>query len=452
MKCPRVIIAGTASGSGKTTAVCALLTLLKRRQIGVRSCKCGPDYIDTMFHRSVLGIPCTNLDPFFCSEAQLRGLLARNAGQGLTVIEGVMGYYDGTGKTGTEYSTYTVARETGSPVVLVLNARGASASLLATIEGFRNFLPDSHISGVIFNQITPMTYQSLVKQMAARFGDGIRPIGYLPKLPENCQFGSRHLGLVTAAEIQDLAQRLDRIADLCAPTLDLDALLAVAETAEALGRVPCEVPALPPIHLAVARDAAFCFYYEDTLRLFRELGAKLLPFSPLADEPVPEQADGLLLGGGYPELYASRLEANRVCRESVRDAVCGGMPTIAECGGFQYLGRELEGHSMCNVLAHESHNTGKLVRFGYVTLTSHNDDLFGPAGMTLPAHEFHYYDSTDNGNGYTARKPNGTNWECAAVSETLYAGYPHLYLPAVPDAAVSFYRKCITYHRRKENL
>ena len=445
---PRVLIAGTSSGSGKTTAVCTILTLLKRRGIGVTSCKCGPDYIDPMFHESVLGIPSANLDPFFCDGNLLRTLLAESGGE-MTVIEGVMGYYDGTGADGMDNSTFSVAEKTDMPVILVVNAKGASASLLAVIEGFLNFVPDSRIKGVIFNNITAMTYAMLKKQTEARFGNRLKVVGYIPKLSEDCILGSRHLGLVTAAEIGDLRQKLDKIADLCADTLDLDALSEIAQTADPIEYSPSVIPKLPNVKIAVARDAAVCFYYKDTLHLLEKMGAELAYFSPLAGEPIPENAHGLLLGGGYPELYADMLERNEMTRESIRHAIENGLPTIAECGGFQYLGQTLEGRKMCGVLHHDSTNTGKLVRFGYVTLTAKTDGLFGPAGTTFRAHEFHYYDSTDNGNAFTAVKSNGRSWDCVQYTDTLYAGYPHLFLPANIPAAEAFYRKCLAYKEKK---
>lgn len=445
---PRVLIAGTSSGSGKTTAVCAVLTLLKRRGIGVTACKCGPDYIDPMFHESVLGIPSANLDPFFCDENLLRHLLAQS-GDELSVIEGVMGYYDGTGTSGTDNSTFTVAQKTGTPVILVVNAKGASTSLLAVIDGFLNFHPDSRICGVIFNNITAMTYTMLKKQTEKRFGERIRTVGYIPKLPEDCVLGSRHLGLVTAAEIGDLREKLDRIADLCEETLDTEALSEIAREAEPLEYTPPDIPELPDVKIAAARDAAFCFYYKDTLNLLEKMGAELAYFSPLENEPVPENASGLLLGGGYPELYAETLEKNEISRESIRRAIENGLPAIAECGGFQYLGQTLGGRKMCGVLTHDSENTGKLVRFGYVTLTSRTDGLFGKAGVTFRGHEFHYYDSTDNGNAFTAVKSNGRNWECVRYNDTLYAGYPHLFLPANLPAAEAFYKKCLDYKEKK---
>ena len=445
---PRVVIAGTASGSGKTTAVCTVLTLLKRRGVNVKACKCGPDYIDPTFHAAVLGVESANLDPFFCDNALLRRLLNENAGKDLTVIEGVMGYYDGTGENGTDNSTYTVASETDSPVILMLDGKGAAASLLAQAEGFLRFRSDSRIKGVLFNRITAGTYAYLEKLMRNRFGDAVVPVGYIPAFPAEYAIPSRHLGLVTAGEIEDLQTRINAVADLCGDTVDLDRLFAVARTAGELDVQTPAIPQLDPVKIAAAKDAAFCFYYKDTFRLLENMGAELLPFSPLGNEPVPAGASGLLLGGGYPELYAERLEKNTIAKESIKNAVWSGLPTIAECGGFQYLGKALDGHAMCGVLEHESADTGRLVRFGYVTLTAKEDGLLGPAGTQLPGHEFHYWDSTFNGASFTAEKPNGKRWDCAIHTPTLYAGYPHLFLPANPEAAEAFYRKCLAY---KEN-
>ena len=446
---PRVLIAGTASGSGKTTAACAVLTLLKRRGIKVNSCKCGPDYIDPMFHAAVLGVPCANLDPFFCDGALLRRLLKENAGEDLSVIEGVMGYYDGTGASGTDNSTFTVADKTGTPVILTVDGRGAAASLLAVIEGFLRFAPNSRIKGVLFNRMKPHTYQSVCALMRARFGDEAIPVGYIPEFPEEYRIPSRHLGLVTAAEISGLTEKINAVADLCENTVDIDKIISIAQTVEEITDKAPEIPALPPITIAVAKDAAFCFYYADTLRLLEKMGAALLPFSPLNNEPVPRSADGLLLGGGYPELYAGQLEKNTITKERVRRAGAGGMPTIAECGGFQYLGKTLDGRAMCGVLDHESQNAGKLTRFGYVTLTAKKDGLLGPAGTVLRGHEFHYWDSTENGDGFLAEKTSGKSWPCVVSTPTLYAGYPHLYLYASIPAAEAFYRKCLEYKEKR---
>ena len=360
-----------------------------------------------------------------------------------------MGYYDGTGETGTDNSTFTVAKETGTPVILVVDGKGAAASLLAVIEGFLRFQPNSGVKGVLFNRIKPHTYHNICALMRARFGDEVIPVGSIPEFPEEYRIPSRHLGLVTAGEIAGLTEKINAVADLCENTVDINKIISIAQTAEEITDEAPEIPALPPVNIAVAKDAAFCFYYADTLHLLEKMGATLLPFSPLANQPVPKEADGLLLGGGYPELYAERLAINEITKESVRRAVACGMPAIAECGGFQYLGKLLDGKAMCGVLDHESANAGKLVRFGYVTLTAQRDGLLGPAGTALRGHEFHYWDSTDNGDGFIAKKPNGKRWDCVVYTPTLYAGYPHLFLYADIPAAEAFYRKCLAYKEKE---
>ena len=445
MRLPRILIAGTSSSSGKTTATCVLLELLKRRGIRVRACKCGPDYIDPMFHKQVSGIPCTNLDPFFCDKNLLRHLLCSNGGEQITVMEGVMGYYDGTSLKGTDNSTFTVADSTDSPVILVVDAKGSAASLLAVIEGFLHFVPESHIMGILFNRMTQLNYNSIRSLMNDRLGDSVIPVGFIPVLPEECHIPSRHLGLVTAAEIDGLTERLNKAADLCESSIDLDAVLAIADKAQELDFTAPHVPHLGGINLAVAFDNAFCFYYESTFKMMEKMGAVIRFFSPLADEEVPAGSHGLMIGGGYPELYAGRLESNIHSRESVYRAISSGMPTIAECGGFQYLGDKLDSHKMCGVLNHSSFKTDHLVRFGYITLRSRKNGLLGPAGTELKAHEFHYWDSSSNGDAFTAEKPGGKKWECGVLTDTLYAGYPHLFLPADVGAAEEFYKKCLNY-------
>ena len=450
MRCPRVLISGTSSASGKTTAVCAVIALLKRRGLDVKAFKCGPDYLDPTFHETVTGVACTNLDPFFCDADQLRRLLCENSGRDISVVEGVMGFYDGTGFSGTENSTYSVSQMVKAPVILVVPAKGASTSLLAVIEGFLSFAPENGIRGVLFSGISPSTYQMTKQLMRQRFDGRVVPIGFIPNLPEDCTIPSRHLGLVSAQEIDDMSARLDKIADICEDTIDIGALVSIAENADEISYTVPETRRHENVSIAVAKDQAFFFYYHDFLDLLVRMGAQINYFSPLADEPVPQGAHGLIIGGGYPELHARQLEANNTARRSVLQAVSSGLPTIAECGGFQYLGRRLEGRAMCGALGHDSYDCKKLVRFGYVTLTSKRDGLFGKAGTVLRGHEFHYYDSTEVGEDFVARKPNGKEWTCAFTTETLYAGYPHLHLSSSIPAVESFYDKCLQYKRRQK--
>ena len=441
---PRVLLAGTNSGCGKTTLTCAILQALVDRGLAVSSCKCGPDYIDPMFHSRIIGTKSTNLDPFFFSRDTLCSLLEKNArGRRLSVIEGVMGYYDGIGITDPRASTYEVAKATDSPAVLVVGVGGASLSVLAVIQGFLTLYPDNNIRGVILNRCSPMLYPALAEEIRRRFGPGVTPLGYLPPLPE-CTLESRHLGLVTAAEVTGLREKLSRLSCQAQETIDLDGLLRLADQAAPLAFTP--PPSLPcrePVRIAVARDTAFCFYYEDSLDVLRDMGAELVDFSPLSDHSLPENIQGLYLGGGYPELRARELSDNTAMRQSIRAALEGGLPCIAECGGFMYLTEHIAGFPMVGFLPGGCEDKGHLVRFGYVNLTARRDNLLCRAGETIRGHEFHRWDADDPGDGFTARRESGRSWNCAVVSPTLYAGFPHFHFCANPSFAENFYSACL---------
>ena len=440
---PRFLLAGTNSGCGKTTVTCAVLQALADRGLKVGAFKCGPDYIDPMFHSRIIGAPCSNLDPFFFAPETMRSLLAENGeGRDVNVIEGVMGYYDGLSLEEPMASTHNAAMATDTPVVLVLGARGASLSLLAQIRGFLDFCPQAPIRGVILNQCSPMSYAGLRDAILRHFGGRVRPLGCLPPVPE-AALESRHLGLVTAAEVADLKEKLHLLSLQAEKTLDLDGLLALAREAEPLEACPPELPRLGRARIAVARDKAFCFYYADSLRVLEDLGAELVGFSPLSDPALPEDIQGLYLGGGYPELYAEELSRNESMRLSVRSALEGGLPCIAECGGFMYLTGSIAGKPMAGYLPGDSRDTGKLVRFGYVTLRAKEDNLLCRAGEEIRGHEFHHWDSDHTGDGFRASKPSGRGWDCVFSTPRLYAGYPHFHFRANPEFAVNFYKTCL---------
>ena len=439
---PRLLLAGTNSGCGKTTLVSGLLFALRRRGENLCAFKCGPDYIDPMFHASALHTPCRNLDLQFVDENTLRYLMARGSeGFSLAVVEGVMGYYDGVGLT-TQASSYTVARATDTPAVLVVDARGAAHSVLAVIHGFLTLHPDSGIRGVILNRCSAMFYPKLRQAILDTFGGRVEPLGYLPVM-KDCTLESRHLGLITAQEMTDLQEKLTILADQIEKSVDIPGLLALAASAPELlwERPPLPAPG-SPVRIAVARDKAFCFYYEDNLDLLRSLGAEIVPFSPLEDAALPENIQGLYLGGGYPELYTEALAANESMRRGIRKALEGGLPCIAECGGFLYLLEKLDGADMVGFLPGSGRNTGKLARFGYVNLVAETDNLLCAAGECIPAHEFHYYDTDNNGATFRAQKADGRTWACGHANMRLYAGFPHFHFYAKPTMAARFLDAC----------
>lgn len=451
---PRILLTAPASGSGKTLITCGILQALVNRGMKVTSFKCGPDYIDPMFHGRVIGTRSRNLDTFFTDTETTRYLFAENASDcDIAVTEGVMGYYDGLGGIRTEGSTYDVAAALAIPAVLIVSCRGASLSILAMIKGFLEYRPDSRIKAVILNQISPMIYGQLKPLIEEKLG--VKVLGYVPKLTD-LNLESRHLGLVLPGEIEALKEKLNRLAAVLEETLDLDAFCALAEDTEELTIQVPEIPVLEElgkIRLAVAADDAFCFTYQDNLKLLETMGAELVFFSPLQDEKLPEAVDGMILSGGYPELHAKALSENVSMRTSVKTAIEAGMPCIAECGGFLYLHRELEGSDgvffpMAGVLDAKAYRTDRLGRFGYITLTAEEDQLLGKAGMEIRGHEFHYWDSEQCGNSFHAKKPVGKReWDCVNSSKSLYAGFPHLFFWSNPQAAYEFLKKCEEYHR-----
>lgn len=452
---PRLMLAAASSGSGKTTIACAILQALTRMGEHPVSFKCGPDYIDPMFHRQVLGIPSRNLDLFFSDEATAAYLLQKNSENfSLAFIEGVMGYYDGIATT-TEASSWQLAKATQTPVVLVLNCKGMSVSIAAQLGGYLSYQPDSQIKGVILNQVSKSIYPEIKALIEQRYDVAV--CGYMPKMSD-CSLESRHLGLVTAEEIGDLQQRLEKLGEQAMQTIDLPLLLKIAAQAPALAVPAVQLPAPnpTPLRIGVARDKAFSFYYADNLELLEQLGAQLVEFSPLHDPQLPDDLDGLLLGGGYPELYADTLSQNRTLMAQIKASLQNGLPCIAECGGFQYLCEQLEGadsksYPMVGFLPGSSFRTPSLRRFGYVRLTAQKDNLLCKKGEGFAAHEFHYWDSQHCGNGRIAQKPyRRSSWECVVCDENFWAGYPHLYFYADVQMAKNFLNRCNRFHTQKE--
>ena len=443
------LLAAPRSGSGKTTMTCALLMALKRRGCAPCAFKSGPDYIDPMFHRAVLGVESRNLDLFFSAPETVRTLYAKGAaGHGAAVCEGAMGFYDGLGGVSDRASAWHLADTLGLPVLLVVEPKGQSLTLAAELKGLDSFRTPSHIAGILLNNCTARMHALLAPMLEEE--TGLPVLGFLPKLPE-AVIGSRHLGLYTAAEVENLQQKLALLADAAEEHIDWPRLLALCE------KEPPALPAraeTPParVRIAVAQDEAFCFTYAETLEAFRDAGAEVVFFSPLRDTALPENIGGLYLPGGYPELHARELSENTSLLREIKRKIESGLPTAAECGGFLYLGQSLtdaEGQSwpMAGVLPGEAKDAGRLVRFGYATLSADSDSLLFRAGESFPIHEFHHWDSTANGVALAAKKPvGGAEWRCGFVNEHFYAGFPHLYWAGTPlpqrfAAAAENYRR-----------
>ena len=443
------LLAAPRSGSGKTTMTCALLMALKRRGCAPCAFKSGPDYIDPMFHRAVLGVESRNLDLFFSAPETVRTLYAKGAaGHGAAVCEGAMGFYDGLGGVSDRASAWHLADTLGLPVLLVVEPKGQSLTLAAELNGLVNFRTPSHIAGILLNNCTARMHALLAPMLEEE--TGLPVLGFLPKLPE-AVIGSRHLGLYTAAEVENLQQKLALLADAAEEHIDWPRLLALCEKEPPALPVQPETPPAR-VRIAVAQDEAFCFTYAETLEAFRDAGAEVVFFSPLRDTALPENIGGLYLPGGYPELHARELSENTSLLREIKRKIESGLPTAAECGGFLYLGQSLtdaEGQSwpMVGVLPGEAKDAGRLVRFGYAALSADSDSMLFRAGESFPIHEFHHWDSTANGVALAAKKPvGGAEWRCGSVNEHFYAGFPHLYwagtsLPQRFAAAAENYRR-----------
>ena len=443
------LLAAPRSGSGKTTMTCALLMALKRRGCAPCAFKSGPDYIDPMFHRAVLGVESRSLDLFFSAPETVRTLYAKGAaGHGAAVCEGAMGFYDGLGGVSDRASAWHLADTLGLPVLLVVEPKGQSLTLAAELKGLVNFRTPSHIAGILLNNCTARMHALLAPMLEKE--TGLPVLGFLPKLPE-AVIGSRHLGLYTAAEVENLQQKLALLADAAEEHIDWPRLLALCEKEPPALPVQPETPPAR-VRIAVAQDEAFCFTYAETLEAFRDAGAEVVFFSPLRDTALPENIGGLYLPGGYPELHARELSENTSLLREIKQKIESGLPTAAECGGFLYLGQSLtdaEGQSwpMAGVLPGEAKDAGRLVRFGYAALSADSDSLLFRAGESFPIHEFHHWDSTANGTALAAKKPvGGAAWRCGFINEHFYAGFPHLYWAGTPlpqrfAAAAENYRR-----------
>lgn len=432
---PRILVAAPGSGSGKTLLTTGLLTLFQNRGIRCRSFKCGPDYIDPMFHKYVLGIDSCNLDSFFLPEEELRVLFRKRAADAeLSILEGVMGYYDGIGGNSTAASTYEVAKITDTPVILVLDGKGSSLSLAAQVKGFLDYRKDSHICGVILNKTNKMVGERLRPEIEKL---GLRYLGAVP-VCETMDIKSRHLGLTMPQEQSELRGHLNAFAKQLEECLNVEGILELAGYSKKDEIRHIDSESEPPTRrMAVAMDEAFCFYYQENMDFLRQHGWEVVPFSPLHDTALPEQVHAILLGGGYPELYAKELSVNEPMLASIRNAHAEGIKILAECGGFLYLQEHLEDEMgncwpMAGLIHADGFRTEKLGRFGYISLMQNG-------AVRIKGHEFHYWDSTAPGSAFRAEKPQSDRgWDCMYRTDSLLAGFPHLYYLSGPDLILSF--------------
>ncbi len=437
---PRILIAGANSGCGKTSITCGILKALTDKGLKIQSYKCGPDYIDPMLHSHITGMDCRNLDPFFSTEEDLRYLMAKDSRKAdFTVTEGVMGYYDGIGVS-CEKSTHTVSVATMSPVILILNVKGMSHTMIPLIKGMLAYR-DNPVKGVILNRCSKGLFGMMKPVIEEELG--IRAVGYFPET-EGIHIGSRHLGLMTAAEITNLDEVITLLGVTAASCIDLNLLLEIGRKASPLPVV--EAPALPAkrARIAVAWDKAFCFYYRENLEILEQLGAELVYFSPTRDTELPEGTGGIYLGGGYPETYRRNLSMNVSMRAAIRDAVRRGCPVFAECGGFMYSCENLietDGSAMpmLALVDTDVEMTRRLsMDFGYVYVEALKDTAYFDKGTVIRAHEFHYSRAHRRGDACLMKKATGRSWEGIYVKDRVFAGYPHFYFHNCKDLAGRF--------------
>nr|WP_231116181.1 cobyrinate a,c-diamide synthase [Motilibacter rhizosphaerae] len=443
MSIPRVVLAAPASGHGKTTVTTGLLAAFAHRGLAVSPHKVGPDYIDPGYHALAAGRLGRNLDAFLCGEERIVPMFLHGAaGADLAVVEGVMGLYDGASGRGELASTAQIAKLLRAPVVLVVDPSSQGRSVAALVHGFATFDPGVRLGGVILNRVASERHEQIVRDALEEIG--VPVLGALPR-SDAIAAPSRHLGLVPVAERSaasvSTVRALGELVDAC---VDLDALHDLARTAPPLSAAAWDprvavgdpVPGRPRI--AVASGAAFTFSYAETAELLRAAGAEVVPVDPLRDESLPEGARGLVVGGGFPEMYAAELSANEPLRASVLALAASGAPIAAECAGLLYLAKRLDGKEMCGVLDIEARMTGQLT-LGYREAVAVSDSVLARTGERVRGHEFHRTACTRPAVGGTSPA-----WQWAGgaaegfVSGGVHASYLHVHWAGAPGIAARF--------------
>jgi cobyrinic acid a,c-diamide synthase len=437
---PRLVVAGTHSGVGKTTVATGLLAALRKAGHRPAGAKVGPDFIDPGYHALASGRPPRNLDAWLCGAEVIPALAARAAaGADVLVVEGVMGLFDGSAD-GTPSSTADVARLLDAPVVLVVDAGAMSASVAALVHGFLTFDRSVRLGGVVLNQVGSPAHEIQLREALAPLGVAV--LGAVGR-DDRLTWRDRHLGLVPVAERPAaVAEALDRLAAAVAERIDLDAVMRLAASAPRLpvGPVPLPSSSADSVRVAVAAGAAFTFTYTDTLDALAAAGAEVVPFDPLRDEALPKAVDGLIAGGGFPEVYAAELAANQPMLDDVRRRIDAGLPTWAECGGLLWLCRSLDGRAMAGVVPADAEMTGRLT-LGYRAATVTGPSPIGGPGAVVRGHEFHYSTVAPAGDALLFRSRFGERSDGFATP-TLLATYLHHHPGGDPTAVARFVTTC----------
>jgi cobyrinic acid a,c-diamide synthase len=444
------MIAGTGSGCGKTTVACALLAAFRDMGKHIAAFKCGPDYIDPMFHKKIIFANSYNLDIFLMGEENVRHALwhhGKNAD--LCIIEGVMGLYDGVKNTGYSSSNH-LAEITNTPVVLVVGTKGKSNSVCAEIYGYINY-EKNNICAVILNNTSAAMYpfyKNMIEQNLS-----VDVIGFMPELPE-AQIESRNLGLVSPNEIAGIQNKIAILAENAKLYIDLEKLQAISKKAKPLEIKNDLIQNITPKYspkIYIAGDEAFCFFYEDNHELLKAFGANLCFFSPLHDKKIPNDADGIILWGGYADLWAKKLADNISMKESIKDKIQNKVPVYAECGGCIYLQESLtnlngDTYQMAGIINGNAKMTSRLLNFGYAELTANKNNMLCEKNEKINAHSFRYFESENERNAFTAvKKSSGAAYDCIFAEDNIFAGYLYLHFWGNTNFAKRFVEACQKY-------
>jgi cobyrinic acid a,c-diamide synthase len=447
-----LLVAGTASGVGKTTVAMAIMAAMKKRGLVVQPFKGGPDFLDTSHHTQICGRSARNLDTWMLSNDENLNVMRHSTrGADVLVVEGMMGLFDGKDGNTEAGSSAEIAKLLKLPVVLVIDAAKSARSVAAVVLGFESFDPELQLAGVILNRVGSERHFQMLKTAIAS-ACRTRLLGWLPRDP-TIAIAERHLGLHAAEQNllnghDSVETRIDTLADLAERHLNIDALLQLRCGLPLDKTSPGSLTTTQPaIRIGVANDSAFSFYYEDNFDLLRHHGAEIIPFSPLHDKHLPENLDALYLGGGYPELYAKQLSCNQSMLDGVRAFAASDKPIYAECGGMLYLSEHLkttsaEIYPMAGVLPHATEMTNSLVQFGYVTVAFTEDCLLGPQGTIIRGHSFHYSRIAAHGETATSYKVqysmSGREEKEGFRRNNVLASYIHLHFRANPAVAEYF--------------
>lgn len=450
----RLIIGGTGSGVGKTTVTIGLMSALKKKGYIVQGFKCGPDYIDPTYHTAVTGRVSRNIDSWMMKHEMVKEIVNRGGvGADISIIEGVMGFFDGRDPMNNQGSTAEISIITETPVVLVVNCSSMARSAAAIVKGFQVFLKETNIVAVIANQVGSESHFKIVK-MAVEQECGIPVLGYLKKNQE-LSIPERHLGLIPSVERGDLHPFFESLGDLVLETIDVDSLYELAKA------VPLKIKESQfkrkkkeGIRIAVAKDAAFNFYYQENLEMLEAAGAELVEFSPLKGETLPDDIDGLYIGGGFPEEFAAELAQQSEVKVSIRAAIEKGVPTLAECGGFMYLADFLEttdqkNYEMVGIIPGKVKMQPKLAALGYREITALPGNFLLDGNLRAKGHEFHYstfHPKTEIQPAYQTSGLRGCKQE-GYLKGNLIAGYTHFHFGSCPEIAVNWVNKCKEFQK-----